>query len=107
MHPQRLANFDIVLTSFDALAADLSRTVSPYSKASTLSNAKFFDKVDTSADGLQIKTLRRQKKYQVSPSPLVCLEWNRVCLDEAQLVEGTATAAAQMASKLHGVNRLK
>lgn len=88
------------------IAAELARTESPYATgSSSLTNVKFFDSVDLSARGLGTKTLRREKKYRVSPSPLACLHWHRVCLDEAQLVEGTATAAAQMASKLHTLHR--
>ena len=87
------------------IAAELARTQSPYVKGTTLATAKVFDAVDVSVQGLQTKSLRREKKYRVSPSPLACLRWHRVCLDEAQLVEGTATAAAQMAGKLHTQHR--
>lgn len=107
MHPLRLSQYDIVLTSFEVLAAELPRTDSPYANgASTLATTKFFADVDISAKGLETKTLRREKKYRVSPSPLMCLNWRRVVLDEAQLVEGTTTAAAKMADRLHSHHRL-
>jgi hypothetical protein len=88
------------------IAAELPRTESPSCNGTTsLSDVKFFDATDVSSEGLMSKSLRGEKKYRVSPSPLACLHWHRVCLDEAQLVEGTATAAAQMASKLHTDHR--
>lgn len=40
-----------------------------------------------------------------TPSPLPCIEWWRVCLDEAQMVEGTNSKTAEMALRLTAVNR--
>lgn len=40
-----------------------------------------------------------------TPSPLPCVEWWRVCLDEAQMVECTTTKTAEMALRLAAVNR--
>jgi E3 ubiquitin-protein ligase SHPRH len=57
---------------------------------------KFFDPVDVSCP----RSLRHEKKYRFSPSPLLCVRWDRICLDEAQLVEGANSAAAKMAHKL-------
>jgi E3 ubiquitin-protein ligase SHPRH len=39
------------------------------------------------------------------PSPLTCIEWWRICLDEAQMIESTVTKTAKMALRLTGVNR--
>jgi SNF2-related domain len=39
------------------------------------------------------------------PSPLTCIEWWRICLDEAQMIESTLTKTAQMALRLAAVNR--
>ena len=57
--------------------------------------------------------LRSDRYYQpaqayaarVPPSPLLTTDWRRVCLDEAQVVRGGATAAATVARKLSGARR--
>jgi hypothetical protein len=57
--------------------------------------------------------LRSDRYYQpqqayaarVPPSPLLTTDWRRVCLDEAQVVRGGATAAATVARKLSGCRR--
>jgi E3 ubiquitin-protein ligase SHPRH len=43
--------------------------------------------------------------YMSTPTPLLCVEWWRICLDEAQMIEGRATRAAEMASKFICINR--
>ena len=37
-----------------------------------------------------------------TPSPLPCIEWWRICLDEAQMVECTTTKTAEMCHRLQG-----
>jgi len=44
--------------------------------------------------------LRKRKRYRVVPSPLLAIQWWRVCLDEAQRVEQPTAASAKMALKL-------
>lgn len=44
-------------------------------------------------------------RYEVLPTPLTRLRWWRVVLDEAQMVESGAAAAARMAQKLDTVHR--
>ena len=39
------------------------------------------------------------------PSPIVCIEWWRICLDEAQMIESTTTKTAEMALRLSAVNK--
>ncbi len=39
------------------------------------------------------------------PAPLPCVEWWRLCLDEAQMIENTTTKTAEMALRLSAVNR--
>lgn len=51
------------------------------------------------------RTLRHAKKYYAPNSPLTCVDWWRVCLDEAQMIEGSASKAAEMANKFYSSNR--
>ena len=48
---------------------------------------------------------RRTVTYMAPPSPLLSVEFWRLCLDEAQMVEGSATRAAEMARKFRTVHR--
>lgn len=51
------------------------------------------------------RSFRFGKKFYSIPSPLCAVEWWRICLDEAQMVESVATKVAQMVGKLNAVNR--
>ncbi|KAB7507906.1 E3 ubiquitin-protein ligase SHPRH [Armadillidium nasatum] len=51
------------------------------------------------------RRFRYAKRFMTTPSPLPCIEWWRVCLDEAQMVEGTNSKTAEMALRLTAVNR--
>ena len=88
VHPHELADADVVLTTFSVLNTELAHCDNEYVLNS--GNKKDF---------------RSKKKYRVLPSPLNSIEWWRVCLDEAQRVEGTATAAAKMALRLQTINK--
>ena len=85
VHAHYLADADIVLTTFPVLHCELSH-----------SDNLFLDSG---------KSFRSKKRYRVIPSPLNSIEWWRICLDEAQRVEGTAAAAAKMARRLKGCIR--
>lgn len=84
MHARYLNSADIVLVSFEAMRSDLGHV-----ENSQASEAH----------------LRRRKRYRITPSPLVSMLWWRVCLDEAQRVESTATGAAKVALSLKSINR--
>lgn len=71
-----LADADIVLTTFAVLNKELAHSDNPH-----------------------------MEKYRHFPSPLNSIEWWRICLDEAQRVQGTAAAAAKMALRLNACNR--
>lgn len=90
LNPDRLGNdYDVVLTTFDVLGKDLAHT-----------DTAFLPK-----EGEASRSLRRRKKYRVTPSPLASVVWWRVCLDEAQMVESSTAAAAKMALRLNTVHR--
>ncbi|XP_067099259.1 E3 ubiquitin-protein ligase SHPRH isoform X1 [Osmerus mordax] len=87
IQPRMLAEQDVVITTYDVLRSELNYVDIPHSN---------------SKDG---RRFRYQKRYMAVPSPLVAVEWWRICLDEAQMVECTTAKAAEMALRLASVNR--
>ncbi|XP_059907185.1 E3 ubiquitin-protein ligase SHPRH isoform X1 [Gadus macrocephalus] len=87
IQPRMLAEQDVVITTYDVLRSELNYVDIPHSN---------------SKDG---RRFRNQKRYMAVPSPLVAVEWWRICLDEAQTVECTTAKAAEMALRLASVNR--
>ncbi|KAJ8353204.1 hypothetical protein SKAU_G00207710 [Synaphobranchus kaupii] len=87
IQPHVLAEQDVVITTYDVLRSELNYVDIPHSN---------------SEDG---RRFRNQKRYMAVPSPLVAVEWWRVCLDEAQMVECTTAKAAEMAMRLTSINR--
>ncbi|KAM8947387.1 E3 ubiquitin-protein ligase SHPRH [Pelodytes ibericus] len=87
IQPQMLAEQDVVITTYDVLRTELNYVDIPHSN---------------SEDG---RKFRNKKRYMAVPSPLVAVEWWRICLDEAQMVECTTAKAAEMALRLSGINR--
>jgi hypothetical protein len=85
VHPHVLADADVVLTTFPVLNSELAHSDNQFLETG--------------------KSIRRKKRYKVVPSPLNSIEWWRICLDEAQRVEGTAAAAAKMALRLRAKQR--
>lgn len=103
--PLRLAKYDVVLTDYVTLRNEIYHT----------------------ADFNSDRQLRHQRLYMRSNSPLLMVNWWRVCLDEAQvtkidfvekniivsfnkklpiqMVESNTSAAAEMVRKLPAVNR--
>jgi E3 ubiquitin-protein ligase SHPRH len=81
---RRLRRADVVLTTYDALRADVNRA---------------------HENILRPRSLRYEKRYRVAPTPLTRIEWERVCLDEAQMIRGGVAAAAAMALQLHAHKR--
>lgn len=74
----RLVRADVVLTTYDALRSDM------YVVAHMRSTRKF----------------RNEKRFRATPTPLLSIEWWRVCLDEAQMVESRVSQQAIMARSL-------
>uniref|UniRef100_UPI0037E80854 E3 ubiquitin-protein ligase SHPRH n=1 Tax=Semicossyphus pulcher TaxID=241346 RepID=UPI0037E80854 len=87
IQPHILAEQDVVITTYDVLRSELNYVDIPHSN---------------SKDG---RRFRNQKRYMAVPSPLVAVEWWRICLDEAQMVECPTAKAAEMALRLASVNR--
>ncbi|XP_013876759.1 E3 ubiquitin-protein ligase SHPRH [Austrofundulus limnaeus] len=87
IQPRMLAEQDVVITTYDVLRSELNYVDIPHSN---------------SKDG---RRFRNQKRYMAVPSPLVAVEWWRICLDEAQMVECPTAKAAEMALRLASVNR--
>jgi E3 ubiquitin-protein ligase SHPRH len=52
-----------------------------------------------------MKNLRHAKRSMSVPSPFVCVEWWRICLDEAQMVHSTNAKCGEMANRLYAINR--
>ena len=77
-----LAAADVVLTTFDVLRKDVAFEMGAPSGRSS-----------------------RASKYPVFPTPLTRLTWWRAVVDEAQMIEGATSKAAQMTSSLRMVNR--
>lgn len=87
MQPQYLANFDIVITTYKTLSRELNYVDLPHTNSQLG------------------RRFRYPKRFMATPSPLPCVEWWRVCLDEAQMVECTTNKTADMALRLAATNR--
>uniref|UniRef100_A0A1D1XWD7 E3 ubiquitin-protein ligase SHPRH n=1 Tax=Anthurium amnicola TaxID=1678845 RepID=A0A1D1XWD7_9ARAE len=80
-----LASSDIVLTTYDVLKEDLSH--------------------DSDRHDGDRRCMRFEKRYPVVPTLLTRIFWWRLCLDEAQMVEGNAAAVTEMALRLRAQHR--
>ncbi len=52
-----------------------------------------------------MKVLRNPRRYMTTPSPITCVNWWRICLDEAQMVHSTNSRCGEMANGLSAINR--
>jgi E3 ubiquitin-protein ligase SHPRH len=78
---ESLATSDVVLSTYPILAAEIHFThLNPEKK------------------------LRRESKYPRPKSALMCLQWWRVCIDEAQMIESGVSNAAVVARMIPRVN---
>lgn len=83
VQPRDLATLDICITTYDVLSNELAHVFAIENQ----------------------RSLRKAKRFSNIPSPLIYVEWWRVCLDEAQMVHSTNSRCAEMANRLHAVNR--
>lgn len=83
VQPKDLAALDICITTYDVLSNELSHVFA-------IEN---------------MRVLRKAKRFMNIPSPLICVEWWRICLDEAQMVHSTNSRCAEMANRLSAINR--
>ena len=83
VQPRELADLDICITTYDVLADELAHVFA-------IENSK---------------VLRQPKRFMTLPSPLLYVEFWRICLDEAQMVHSTNTKCADMANRLNAINR--
>uniref|UniRef100_A0A034WCV8 E3 ubiquitin-protein ligase SHPRH n=1 Tax=Bactrocera dorsalis TaxID=27457 RepID=A0A034WCV8_BACDO len=81
--PKELATYDVVLTDYYLLRREIYHT-----------SAYVSDRVT-----------RNEKRSMRRLSPLLMVEWWRVCLDEAQMVESNSTNVAAMVKQLPAINR--
>ncbi|XP_039294861.1 E3 ubiquitin-protein ligase SHPRH [Nilaparvata lugens] len=82
--PLRLAQYDIVITSYQVLMKEI-------------------DFANINED--RPRTMRYARKFFPPSSPLTCVGWWRICLDEAQMVECVSSKPYSMVSSLHTVHR--
>ncbi|KAL1139600.1 hypothetical protein AAG570_006582 [Ranatra chinensis] len=79
IQPRVLASYDVVITTYAVLCTELN-----YANGTSQSDRK----------------LRHAKRFYSVTSPLTCISWWRICLDEAQMVESYQTKTAMMAQEL-------
>ena len=78
---QELAGYDVVITTYSVLSAELHFAMEP-----------------------PARSRRFERAYQRMTSPLVKIAWWRLCLDEAQMIENGFSQAASVARVLPRVN---
>ena len=74
-------NYDVVLATYQTLAKEIHFAEDPPDR-----------------------NMRHARKFKRKRSPLVQIQWWRICLDEAQMVESGVTAAARVARRIPRVN---
>jgi hypothetical protein len=79
----QFAEFDIVVTTYTALQADLNH-------------------VDLNSRDIG---LRHRKMYRSLPTPLLSVKWWRIILDEGQMVSGSTRHCSEMANRLETVHQ--
>jgi len=101
----RLSQYDLVVSTYDALRKDLHKLEAPKRRHASrgghgtgLYDSPFDEFFQIAVVGKKRKRPTPHRPQVISPLSMV--KWRRICLDEAQQVESTATAAAKMALEL-------
>lgn len=81
--PRDLATYDVVLTDYNIMSSEIHFTKQ--------------NRTD--------RQMRNPSRFITLPSPLLLVEWWRVCLDEAQMVESANNQAARMVKLLPATHR--
>ena len=87
IQPRTLANYDIVVTTYSVLQSETTYVDLPHSN---------------SAEG---RRFRNPKRFMAIPAPLPCVQWWRMVMDEAQMLESTTSKTAEMAIRLKAQHR--
>lgn len=82
IYPTNLADYDVVVTTYSVLQSEWKFTEEEASVS-----------------------LRYAKRYNAPNTPLLCIEWWRLCLDEAQNVECPNDMVSCMARQINAVHR--
>ena len=87
IQPRDLSNYDIVVTTYSILQSETNYVDLPHSN---------------SAEG---RRFRNAKRFMAIPTPLTCVNWWRMVMDEAQMLESTTSKTAEMALRLRSMHR--
>ncbi len=87
IQPRTLANYDIVVTTYSVLQSETNYVDLPHSNSS------------------EGRRFRNPKRFMAIPAPLPCVNWWRMVMDEAQMIESTTTKTAEMALRLKASHR--
>ncbi|KAI1284539.1 SNF2 family N-terminal domain-containing protein [Xylaria sp. FL0933] len=77
----KLTNCDVIVTTYSVLQAEIHYALAPPERS-----------------------MRYEKKHERHTSPLVQIDWWRICLDEAQQIESGVSSAAKVACLIPRVN---
>ncbi|VDK80081.1 unnamed protein product, partial [Dibothriocephalus latus] len=90
VQPAFLAAADIVLTTYSIVQRELGWASVSVEQRTGLGHRPH---------------LRTAQRYLTTPSPLTCVIWWRLCLDEAQMVENVTSKTARMLSEVNAIHR--
>ncbi|XP_008183763.1 E3 ubiquitin-protein ligase SHPRH isoform X2 [Acyrthosiphon pisum] len=87
IQPFSFGDYDIVITSYTTLSRDLNYVA------------------DVNVDSQNCTRLRHSKRYNYPQSPLPCIKWWRICLDEGQAIESASSKVCDMTFNLRSVHK--